>query len=314
MAPTPNLSISLAGVQLANPLILASGFLGTEPHLLARVARTPVGAVTTKSCCLLPRRGHANPTVLAWDHGVINAVGLTNPGVAEEVNHIATLKRLLKAKKSSCRIIASFFGATVKEFVQVAKALSSAQPDFLEANLSCPNTEADLGRPFATDPKATYQVIKTIKQATQIPLIAKLSPNVTDITSVALAAQNAGADVLCAINTVTGLVIDTESGKPILTNKTGGISGPAIKPIALKCVYQIAQVCKLPITGLGGISSGRDAAAMIMVGATAVGVGTAIYYRGLKAFTRITQELNQFMAQHHYQSLADFKGLSHDQN
>ncbi len=314
MAPTPNLSISLAGVQLINPLILASGFLGTEPYLLARVARAPIGAVTTKSCCLLPRPGHENPTVLAWNHGLINAVGLTNPGVAEEVNHIATLKRLLKAKKSPCRIIASFFGGTVTEFVKVARILSAAQPDFLEANLSCPNTEADLGRPFATDSKATYQVIKKIKQVTRIPLIAKLSPNVTEITSVALAAQDAGADALCAINAVSGMVIDPESGQPILTNTIGGLSGPAIKPIALRCVYQIAQVCKLPIIGLGGISSGRDAAEMIMVGATAIGVGTATYYRGLKAFTRITQELNQFMVQHHHQSLPDFKGLAHDQN
>lgn len=312
MAFPPSLSISLAGVQLANPLILASGFLGTEPHLLARVARTHIGAVTTKSCGLTPRQGHENPTVLAWEHGVINAVGLTNPGVAEEVKQITALKHLLK--NSSVRVIASFFGATVKEFVQVAQTLSSAQPDFLEANLSCPNTESDLGRPFATDPKATYQVIKTIKQVTQIPLIAKLSPNVTDITSVALAAQNAGTDALCAINAVSGMVIDPESGQPILTNTIGGLSGPAIKPIALKCVYQIAQACKLPIIGLGGINSGRDAAEMIMVGATAISVGTAIYYRGLKAFTRITQELSQFMVQHHYQSLTDFKGLAHDQN
>lgn len=314
MAPPPSLSISLAGVQLINPLILASGFLGTEPYLLARVARTPIGAVTTKSCCLLPRRGHENPTVLAWDHGLINAVGLTNPGVVEEVNHIATLKRLLKTQKSSCRIIASFFGGTVAEFVKVARILSTAKPDFLEANLSCPNTEADLGRPFATDSKATYQVIKKIKQVTQIPLIAKLSPNVTDITSVALAAQDAGADALCAINAVTGLVLDLTSGKPILTNKIGGLSGPAIKPIALRCVYQIAQTCHIPIIGLGGISSGTDTAEMIMVGATAVGIGTAIHYHGLSVFAKITHQLRHFMAQHHYQSLTEFKGLAHDQN
>lgn len=312
MAPAPSLSINLAGIQLVNPLILASGFLGTDPYLLARVARTPIGAVTTKSCCLLPRPGHENPTVLAWEHGVINAVGLTNPGVAEEVKHISVLKRLLQPP--SVRIIASFFGATAKEFVQVAQTLSSAQPDFLEANLSCPNTEADLGRPFATDVRATSQVVKAIKRVTAIPLIVKLSPNVTDIQAVAAAAQAAGADIICAINTVTGLVLDPQSGKPILTNKTGGISGPAIKPIALRCVYQIAQVCQLPLIGMGGISSGTDAAEMIMVGATAVGIGTAIHYHGLSVFAKITRQLRHFMAQHHYQSLADFKGLAHDQN
>lgn len=312
MAPPPSLSISLAGVQLANPLILASGFLGTEPHLLARVARTPIGAVTTKSCCLLPRPGHANPTVLAWDHGLINAVGLTNPGVAEEVKHIISLKRLLKS--SPVRIIASFFGGTAKEFVRVARTISSAQPDLLEANLSCPNTESDLGRPFAVDSQATYQVVKAIKKVTTIPLIVKLSPNVTDIQTVARAAQDAGADALCVINTVTGMVIDPQSGKPILTNTIGGLSGPAIKPIALRCVYQVSQACRIPIIGLGGVTSGTDAAEMIMVGATAVGIGTAIYYRSLSAFTRITRELRQFMSQHRYQSLTDFKGLAHDQN
>ncbi|OGY17144.1 MAG: dihydroorotate dehydrogenase B catalytic subunit [Candidatus Chisholmbacteria bacterium RIFCSPHIGHO2_01_FULL_48_12] len=312
MAPPPSLSINLAGVQLVNPLVLASGFLGTDPHLLARVAHAPIGAITTKSCCLNPRQGHENPTVLAWDHGLINAVGLTNPGVNHEVQDIIALKQLLN--QSPVRIIASFFGGTVTEFVQVAQILSTAKPDFLEANLSCPNTEADLGRPFAIDPKVTYQVVKQIKQVTSVPLIVKLSPNVTDIQTIALAAQSAGADILCAINAVTGLLIDPESGQPILTNTIGGLSGPAIKPIALKCVYQISQACKLPLIGLGGVSSGADAATMIMAGATAVGVGTAIYYRGLRAFTKITQELNQFMTHHHYKSLTDFKGLAHDQN
>lgn len=309
--PSPtDLSINLAGVRLDNPLILASGFLGTDAPILARVARHPLGAVTTKSCGLTPRQGHENPTVLAWDHGVINAVGLTNPGVKAEVAEIRDLRRRLH--RSSVRIIASFFGATIAEFAQVARILATAHPDFLEANLSCPNTEADLGRPFATDVQATSQVVAAIKQVTPIPLIVKLSPNVTDIQPIALAAQAAGADILCAINTVTGMVIDAESGQPILTNTIGGISGPAIKPIALRCVYQVSQACKLPIIGMGGITSGTDAAEMIMVGATAVGIGTAIHYHGLNAFSKITRQLHQFMAQHHYQSLADFRNIAHD--
>lgn len=305
-----DLSINLCGKKLTNPLILASGILGTKAALLARVAKTGAAAVTTKSCGLLPRQGHENPTVLASEHGLLNAIGLTNPGVSEEVKEILKFKKLLKNSKTL--IIASFFGGTLAEFIKVAREISKARPDFLEMNISCPNTESDLGRPFAVDPADTYQVTKGVKKATEIPLIVKLSPNVTDIQEIAQAAQDAGADVLCAINTVAGMKIDVESGEPILTNKVGGLSGPAIKPIALRCIYQIAQAIKIPIIGLGGVTTGEDAVEMIMAGATAVGVGSAVYYRGLNVFSKIREEMKDLMKKLNYQSIQDFQAIAHE--
>lgn len=305
-----DLSVNLCGRKLENPLILASGVLGTEAKLLARVAKAGAGAVTTKSCGFLPRQGHENPTVLAWKHGVLNAVGLTNPGVKKEVKEILELKKLLKNSKTL--IIASFFGSTLAEFVKVAKEISKAKPDFLEMNISCPNTESEFGRPFATDPKDTYKVTKLVKKITNIPIIVKLSPNVTDIKIIAQAAQDAGADAISAINTLVGMIIDIESGKPILTNKLGGISGPAIKPMAVKCVYQIAQVCKIPIIGLGGVTYGKDALEMIMVGARAVSLGSAIHYRGINVFRKVNQEIKEFMIDHKYKSLSGFRGVAHE--
>jgi len=303
------LSVRFGSQLLTNPLILASGILGTEAELLARVANFNIGAITTKSCCLKPRLGHENPTVLAWEHGLINAVGLTNPGVEAEIKEIYKLKRLLS--NSSTKIIASFFGATVDEFKTVAGMLAYAHPDFLEVNISCPNTEDDLGRPFACSVDSTYTVVKAIKEVVNdVPIIVKLSPNVTDIIAIGKAASEAGADALSAINTVTGMVIDIKSGKPILTNKVGGLSGPAIKPIAVRCVYQLASFCQLPIIGLGGITTGEDAIEMIMAGATAVGVGSAVYYRGINCFAKITKEMTKFMKAHQYKNLDEIRGIA----
>jgi len=304
----PKLAIKICHQTLESPLILASGILGTEAELLARVAQSGAGAVTTKSCGLRPKKGHENPTVLAWEHGLINAIGLTNPGVKQEIEEIKKLKKILKKTK----IIASFFGTTIEEFVQVAKKLSLAQPDFLEMNISCPNVESEFGQPFGVSVKDTFAVIQAVKKIVPTPLIVKLSPNVTDIKIIAQAAEKAGADALSAINTLTGMVIDVESGKPILTNKKGGISGPAIRPIAVRCVYEISQAVKIPVIGIGGVDCGKGAVEMIMAGAKAVGVGSAVYYQGINVFKRINQEIKEFMIAHNYQTISDFQGISHE--
>ena len=304
-----DLSVNLCGQKLQNPLILASGILGTDAVILKRVSDSGLGAVTTKSCGLYPRPGHENPTVLAWEHGLINAVGLTNPGVEQEVKEIIKLKKLIKG--TGCKIIASFFGCTVEEFGKVAEILVKAQPDFLEANISCPNTMDEFGRPFASVPEDTFEVTKLIKKITKIPLIVKLTYNVTDITVIAKAAQKAGADVLSMINTVQAMLIDSESGRPILANKVGGISGPAVKPLALAWVYKASQTCKIPIIGLGGITTGKDAIEMIMAGATAVGIGSATYYRGIDVFSKITAEMKDWLEKHKIKSLDKIRGIAH---
>lgn len=304
----PDLSVEICGRILPNPLVMPAGILGTEAMLLARVAEAGAGAVTTKSCCLKAKKGHENPTVLAWEHGLINAVGLSNLGVAQEVKKIKKLKKMIGETK----IIASFFGYTMREFVQVAKRLAEAEPDFLEMNISCPNVDSEMGVPFATSAQETLRVTRAVKKVVSIPLIVKLTPNVADIGSIARAAKKGGADAIAAINTLIGMIIDTDSGKPILTNKRGGVSGPAIRPVAVRCVYDVVEKVKIPVIGMGGVGTADDAAQMIMAGAQAVGVGSAVYYHGLKVFKKIKRDLLKFMRTHHYQSLRDFQGVAHE--
>ena len=301
-------SVILCGIKLKNPTILASGILGISSELLVNVAKAGAGAVTSKSCGLLPRAGHPNPTVLAWEHGLINAVGLSNPGVEEEIKELK--KARVELGKLGVPLIASFFADKVDNFALLAEKLSEAKPDFLEVNISCPNTESDLGRMFSAEAKTAAAVTRAVKKQTKIPLMVKLSPNVTDIKEIAKAVEAAGADAISAINTVgPGMFIDIESGRPILANKVGGLSGPAIRPIAIAKVFEICSVVKIPVIGIGGVTYGKDAVEMMMAGASAVGVGSAVYYRGIKVFTKINQEIKEFMRDHRFQKLSEFRGI-----
>jgi dihydroorotate dehydrogenase (NAD+) catalytic subunit len=305
------LGVRLCGVDLPNPLILASGILGTEAELLARVARAGAGAVTAKSCGLQPRAGHPNPTVLAWEHGLINAVGLANPGVEAEVAELRRTKALLEPL--SAALIASVFADTVKNFALVAARAVEARPDLLEVNISCPNVHDEFGTPFAADPGAAAEVTAAVKGAVNglVPVLVKLSPNVTDIAAIARAVEAAGADGITAINTLTGMIIDVHARQPILANRTGGLSGPAIRPLAVRCVYDVYRAASLPIVGLGGVSSGRDAVEMIMAGATAVGIGSAVYEQGPEVFGRIRDELAALMAELGVERLEEIRGVAH---
>lgn len=304
-----DLSTKICGKVLKNPLVLAAGFLGTNAELLTRVAKNGAAAVTTKSCTLLPRKGHENPTVLAIECGIINAVGLANPGVDQTIFEIQKLKKMLKGE---ALIIASIAGGTLKEFGLLTKKISIAQPDFIEVNISCPNTELEFGRPFGADKKDAAHVTRIVRKNTQIPIIVKLSPNVTDIKEIARSVEEAGADAISAINTLVGMVIDIDAGKPVLTNKRGGISGPGIKPIALRCVFDIAEVVKIPIIGLGGVTNGQDVITMMMAGASAVGIGTGIHYRGMSIFKKVVKEIKDYMHKNGYHSLSDFRGVAHE--
>jgi len=304
----PELAVDLCGIRLSNPLILAAGVLGTGAELLERVARAGAGAVTAKSCGPRPRAGHPNPTVLDWGHGLINAIGLANPGVEKMAAILKEAKGRLEPL--GVPLIASIFAETVEGFAQVARRVSEAGPDFIEVNISCPNVAAEFGRPFAADPDSAAAATRAVKRATHLPVIVKLSPNVTDIAAIARAVEAAGADAIAAINTVAGMVIDVESGQPILANRVGGLSGPAIRPIAVRCVYEICQAVRTPVIGIGGVTTGLDAVEMIMAGATAVGVGSAIYYRGVEVFGEMAQEMASFMVEHGYNTLADFRGMA----
>ncbi|MGC8838003.1 MAG: dihydroorotate dehydrogenase [Anaerolineae bacterium] len=306
----PDLTVDLCGIRLRNPLVLASGVLGTEPGILQRVGMAGAGAVTSKSCSLLPRRGHPNPTVLDWGPGLINAVGLANPGVEEEVRILREARERLAGE--GVALFASIVAGTVEEFAEVARRISEAEPDLIEVNISCPNVISEFGELFAHRPESAAAVTRAVKEATDIPISVKLSPNVADIVSIAQAVAEAGADAITAINTVgPGMVIDVESGRPFLSNREGGISGPAIRPVAVRCVYRIAQAVDVPVIGTGGVMRGRDVVEMVMAGATAVGVGSAVYWRGPEVFGELLAELREFLVSHGYGSLAEIRGVAH---
>jgi dihydroorotate dehydrogenase (NAD+) catalytic subunit len=305
-----DLTVEFCGLHLRNPLVLAAGILGTGVELLARVAKSGAGMVTTKSCGPSPREGHPNPTVLDWGHGLINAVGLANPGVEEELTIIDRTREMLGPL--GVPLVASIFAETVEGFAEVARKISEAQPDFIELNISCPNVTAEFGRPFACDAADAARVTAAVKEVTAIPIIVKLSPNVTDIVAIASSVEQAGADAIAAINAVgPGMIIDIYSGQPILANRVGGVSGAAIRPIAVRCVYDIYETVKVPIIGIGGVSEGRDALEMVMAGATAVGVGSAVHYGGLKVFQSILGEMMAFMIEEGYGSLDELRGIAH---
>ncbi len=307
MASEPDLRVQLANLTLQNPLVLASGVMGTSPGLLHRVALSGAGAVTAKSCGPQPRAGHPNPVMVAWDHGLLNAIGLTNPGVNEEIDLLKEVKALLQPLQVP--LFASIFAGTMDEFGQVAALAAQAGPDLIEVNISCPNVHDDLGMPFAADHQSAAGVTRAVKREVKdIPIAVKLAPNVPDVGRIAKAVVDAGADAITAINTMPGMVIDVDAERPVLHNRTGGISGPALKPIAIRCVAEIAQQVDVPIIGTGGVLTGRDAIEILMAGATAVGVGSALWYRGPDAFRLIAAEMGDFLIQKGIGSVKDVVG------
>jgi dihydroorotate dehydrogenase (NAD+) catalytic subunit len=289
------LSVKLCDVKLENPTILASGVLGVSGKLMSRVFENGVGAVTTKSISLEPREGHKNPTVLAGDDFIINAVGLSNPGVK------ASLKEIRYVKSKGIPIIASIVGKDVKDFGVVAKEVSKAKPDFVEVNISCPNVEDELGKPFACSVSDSSAVVKEVKANTSIPIIVKLAPNVSDIKVIAKAVEDAGADVISAINTVG------PEKNEFLANKAGGVSGPKIKKIALEKVRSICSVVKIPVIGIGGISTGADAIEMLKAGAVCVGIGSGVYFRGIDVFSKVCDEIKEYMGKNNIKSVDEIK-------
>ncbi len=308
-----NLNTQFLNHILPTPLVLASGIWGTTVSLLERAALAGAGAVTAKSCGPVPRSGHVNPTCLDWGGGLINAIGLANPGADAEVELLTQAHARLDAL--GVPLIASIFAGSPEEFGQVARTIAQARPHMLEVNISCPNVASEFGEPFAANPESASAVTGAVVDAlrgTGIPVIVKLAPNVPSVARIARAVVAAGADALCAVNTMPGLIIDAESGQPILANRSGGLSGPAIKPIALKCVYDIRKACPhTPIIGTGGVTTGVDAIEMLMAGATAVGVGSALYYRGAAALTEIRDEMAAWLDDHGHADLDAIRGAAH---
>lgn len=308
----PNIAVNFLNFIFPTPFVLASGIWGTTASLLVRAALAGCGAVTAKSCGPTPRAGHVNPSCIDWGHGLINAIGLANPGAEAEVNLLTAAQSQLAPL--GVPLIASIFAGTVEEFGAVARIIAQARPDMIEVNISCPNVHSEFGEPFAGNAESAAAVTAEVKQAlvgSDIPLIIKLAPNVPSIARIARAVVEAGADALCAVNTMPGLVIDVESGQTVLANRSGGLSGAALKPIALKCVYDIRKACPtIPLIGTGGVTTGQDVVEMLMAGATTVGIGSAIYYRGAAAIQAIKAEMLAWLAAHHYSDLDQLRSLA----
>lgn len=303
-----DLVVNIAGVRLTNPLVLASGILGTHASLMLRVARAGAGAITAKSAGPQPRSGHPNPSCVDFGGGLLNAIGLANPGAAAEVALLAETRAGLAPL--GVPLIASIFADRVENFGRVAALVAEAGPDLLEVNISCPNVASDFGEPFAGSPASAAAVTAAVRQAVNLPIVIKLAPNVPDLGQIARAVVDAGADAICAVNTMPGLLVDLESGQPVLANGSGGVSGAALLPIALYAVYQITAAVDVPVIGTGGVATGADALRMVMAGATAVGVGSAVYREGPEVFGRIAAEMSAWLDERRL-TLDAIRGRSH---
>ncbi|MGO5054065.1 dihydroorotate dehydrogenase [Lachnospiraceae bacterium LCP25S3_G4] len=264
-----NTKVSLAGVELKNPVMTASGTFGSGKEYSEFVDLNQLGAVVTKGVANIPWPGNKTPRIAETYGGMMNAIGLQNPGI-----DVFCERDIPFLKKYDTKIIVNVCGKTTEEYCEVVERLANEQVDLLEINVSCPNVKEG-GIAFGQDPKALEDITREVKRLAKQPIIMKLSPNVTDITTMAKAAEAGGADILSLINTLTGMKIDIGKQRFAVANKTAGVSGPAIKPIAVRMVYQVANAVKLPIIGMGGIVTAEDAIEFILAGATAVSVGTA---------------------------------------
>lgn len=304
---TNALQTSFCGMTLSNPTILASGIMGVSTASLKFIQENGAGAVTLKSIGHGERAGHHNPTVIGWEEGIHNAVGLSNMGIDGSVPMIEDMVNVLDIP-----VIGSMFADKIDNFKTVAEKMAATGVAAIEVNLSCPNTEDDFGRMFALDASMTADLIKAVKSVSgRVPIIAKLSADSPDIADIGKAAEAAGADGITAINTLSGMIIDIYQKRPILTNKYGGISGPAIRPMGVRAVYNLYKAVNIPIIGTGGINTGEDAVQYIMAGATAVGIGSGVYYRGVEIFNKITEEMSVFMEKEGYTNLEEVRGIAH---
>lgn len=267
---SPDLSVELAGIKLKNPVLTASGTFGYGEEYAEFVDLNKLGGVIVKGISLKPLSGNPPPRIWETPSGMLNAIGLENPGI-----DVFLRDKLPFLRQFDTKVIVNIFGYTVEEYAALAERLDDAEGIAgLEVNISCPNVKAG-GMVFGTDPATTHELLAAVRSRTKLPIFAKLSPNVTDVTAFARVARDAGCDGLSLINTLLGMAIDVRTGRPRLANCTGGLSGPAIRPVAVRMVWQTAKCVALPIIGMGGIMTAEDALEFIIAGASAVAVGTA---------------------------------------
>ncbi len=298
------ITTEIAGLQLDNPTMLAAGILGYTGLSMKNVIEAGAGAVVTKTIGQKPRIGYLNPTIVQTDCGLLNAMGLPNPGI----NHFKEEMKQLKTIQAP--IILSIYGSSPEEFVKVAGTAEQIGADAIELNVSCPHVEK-AGAEIGSDPLLLTEIVKAVAYSVNVPVIVKLTPNVANIDEIAKATEDAGADAITAINTVKSMAIDIETSRPILSNKYGGLSGPAIKPIAVRCVYDIFRSVDIPVIGCGGISCWQDAAEFMLAGASAVQIGTAIAFKGVEIFGSITHGIDRYLKRKSFKNVRDIVGLAH---
>lgn len=296
-----NMSVNIAGVEWKNPVTVASGTFGSGAEYSEFTDLNKLGAVTTKGVANVPWAGNPTPRVAEVYGGMLNAVGLQNPGI-----ELFCKRDIPFLKQYDTKIIVNVCGHSTEEYVEVVKRLADEPVDMLEINISCPNVKEG-GIAFGQDPRAVEAITREMKKYAKQPIIMKLSPNVTDITEMARAAEAGGADAVSLINTITGMKIDVNRRKFVLANKTGGMSGPAIHPVAVRMVYQTAQAIKIPIIGMGGIMTAEDAIEMILAGATAISVGTANFVNP-KTTMEIVDGIKKYMEKYHVNDIKELVG------
>lgn len=296
-----NTSVNIAGVTLKNPVMTASGTFGSGAEYSEFVDLNKLGAVVTKGVANVPWPGNPTPRIAETYGGMINAIGLQNPGI-----EVFIKRDIPYLKQFDTRIIVNVCGKSTEDYCEVVEKLADQPVDLLEINISCPNVKEG-GIAFGQDPKAVEAITKSIKNVAKQPIIMKLSPNVTDITEMARAAEAGGADALSLINTLTGMKIDIQRQTFALANKTGGLSGPAVKPVAVRMVYQVANAVKLPIIGMGGIATAEDALEFILAGAVGISVGTANFYNP-NATIEVAEGIEAYMKEKGITNLTDLVG------
>lgn len=295
------LEVNVAGVTFKNPITTASGTFGSGAEYEEFVDLAALGAVTTKGVANVPWEGNPTPRIAETYGGMLNAVGLQNPGI-----ELFCQRDIPHLKEKDASIIVNVCGRTVEDYVEVVERLSDEPVDLLEINVSCPNVKAG-GIAFGQNPDALYEITKAIKAKAKQPIVMKLSPNVTDITEMAKAAEAGGSDALSMINTITGMRIDIHRRQFILANQTGGMSGPAIKPVAVRMIYQVHKACSLPIIGMGGVMTGEDAIELMMAGATMVAVGTANFHDP-RATMHVLDGVRAYMERYHIEDINEIIG------
>jgi dihydroorotate dehydrogenase (NAD+) catalytic subunit len=301
-----SLEVRFAGLRMDNPTMLASGIMGETGGSLLKAAEAGAGALVTKSVGLQPRRGYPNPTLVELPYGYINAMGLPGPGID------AFEEEMAEAKKSGVPIIGSLFAAIPEDFITLSARMQDYGAAAVELNLSCPHAKG-YGMEIGVDPEAVKEIVRQVKEAVTIPVLAKITPNTHRLVEVGKAVEAGGGDAIVAVNTVKAMAISVEMRRPVLQNKFGGLSGPAIKAVGLRAVYDLYEAVEIPIVGVGGVETGRDAMEYIMAGASSVQIGSGVGRRGLGVFKAVCSELEELMEKDGADAIAELVGVAHGQ-